>query len=156
MQPPEITTVPFVSGPDEPLHLSQSPTQRNKKLYLIVAAGAILAIALVVTIVVLVSHSGHKTDNPVAINAKVANVSVGSVGLTPKSITIKKGQEITWTNTDPSPHHLTADQSMLPSFDTAEPLQQGDSYTYIFDKSGTFRYYDAADPTHFTGTITVQ
>jgi plastocyanin len=74
----------------------------------------------------------------------------------PKSVTVKKGQEVTWTNTDGTPHHLTADQTILSGFDTSEPLDQGDTYTYIFDKAGTYHYYDAADPAHLTGTVTVQ
>lgn len=129
----------------------------NKGKLLIIIAAVVLVIVAVVAVVLAMRHHGDNNDTSlVAINNKVANVTIDVNGLTPKSITIKKGQETTWTNTDVTPRHLTADQTMLPSFDTAEPLQQGDTYTYIFDKTGTFHYYDATDPTKFVGTITVK
>ncbi|HSX42839.1 MAG TPA: cupredoxin domain-containing protein [Candidatus Saccharimonadales bacterium] len=145
---------PFVSGGS-----STDPSLgTSKKKRIIIAGAAVVLLAVTGGTVALLSHHSNAPadESLVAINEKVANVTVDASGLTPKSITVKRGQEITWTNTDSTPHHLTADQTVLPSFDTAEPLQQGDTYTYIFDKSGTFHYYDATDPTHYVGTITVQ
>ena len=92
----------------------------------------------------------------ISISSTVAEVSVETNGFVPATVKVKKGQEITWTNNEAMPHHLTADQTALPSFDTAESLEQGDSYTYIFDTPGTYHYYDSADPQHYVGTITVE
>jgi plastocyanin len=83
-------------------------------------------------------------------------VNISAQGYTPQTITIKQGQQVTFTNSDSNPRQLTADASALPGFSTVEPLDQGDTYTYIFDKKGTFRYYDASDPTTFVGTLIVK
>jgi len=148
MEPPDYHA--FVSGSNDRYG------GRGKKL-LLIAAGVVVLAGAVIAGVVLLKPGGHDTNQQaVAISSTVAQVAVEQSGLVPKTISIKKGQEVTWTNNDATPHHLTADQSILGGFDTAEPLQQGDTYTYIFDHSGTFHYYDATDPTHFVGSVTVR
>jgi len=55
----------------------------------------------------------------------------------PESVAVEAGAELTWTNSDDSPHTATADDS---SFDTGD-LDQGDSKSITFDEPGTFSYY---------------
>jgi plastocyanin len=151
MEPYEPSNTPFTSGP------MSGYAGSKKKLLLVVALVVVLVGAGVLTAIV-VGRNGSKGNNgtAVAISSTVATVDIQPGGLIPKTIKIKKGQEVTWTNKDTIPHHLTADPSILSGFDTEEPLQTGDSYTYIFDKAGTFHYYDATNPTQFVGIITVQ
>ncbi|HKU18833.1 MAG TPA: cupredoxin domain-containing protein [Candidatus Saccharimonadales bacterium] len=147
----ESSNEPFVSGGTG----SYGKGSRGKKLWVIAVTLVVIVAAGVTGAVLLL---GGKTANQpaVAISSNVAAVTIEKSGFMPKTIKVKQGQEITWTNNDSLPHHLTADQSMLPNFDTAEPLQTGDTYTYIFDTPGTYHYYDAADPNTFVGTITVE
>lgn len=131
---------------------------RDRKRLLLLAAGALVVVVLVVGAVMLFRHSS--TDNgsgkAVALSENVAEVAIGTNGYAPATVKVKVGQQVTWTNQTANPVQLSADPSALPGFDTVEPLDQGDSYTYIFDKAGTYRYYDATDPTKFVGVITVE
>jgi plastocyanin len=153
MQSPyESSETPFVSG------ATGNPYESGKKkLWLVVAIVAVVIIGAVVAAVVMLRHGNSPVQQPAtAISSTVANVTIEPTGYMPKTIKVKQGQEITWSNKDTSPHHITADQTELPGFDTAEALEPGDTYTYIFDKSGTYHYYDPADPKTFVGTVTVE
>lgn len=77
-------------------------------------------------------------------------------GVSPSTITVKKGQTITWTNTGDKTWQLAADTASLPRFDTAQGLVSGDSFSYTFEKTGTYSYYDAFDPTNYNATVIVQ
>lgn len=142
---------------------SFGPSSSNgmrKKLLMYIGAGVVILIIIIVVVVLLGSHKddsqaakGHQAAD---ISTSVASVAITQNGLTPASIKIKENQQLTITSQDASPHKLTADPDILPGFDTTEALNQGDSYTYTFDKKGTFHYYDPANPKAFTGTIIVE
>lgn len=123
----------------------------RRRLSMIIVAAILLLAAVGAAVWFLVN--GHHN---VAISSKVANVTMNADGLVPATVTVEKGQEVTITNADPVAHRLTADQSLLPSFDSIELLNQGDSYTYTFERSGTYHYYDPSNPTVFIGTVTVK
>jgi plastocyanin len=133
----------------------------NKKKPLIIAA-AVAAVAIIVAVIYLVYPRGSNTtggnnqEQAVAISEKVANVSVDANGYIPSSITVKKGQPVTFTNGVSVPHRVTADQTQIEGFNTDDPLNQGDTYTYIFTQVGTYHYYDPDDPKTYTGTVEVQ
>jgi len=130
----------------------------KKKRLLFVGAGVVLLLAIVAVAALLLHNPAAKDDSAAAIpiSSTVADVNISAHGYTPQTITITQGQQVTFTNSDSTPRQLTADANALPGFSTVEPLNQGDTYTYIFDKKGTFHYYDASDPTTFVGTITVK
>jgi plastocyanin len=136
-------------------YAEQEARRRNRKRVVTLIITGVIIIAIILVAAVVMARRGTN-GKPVTISDAVAHVTVESGGLTPSTVKVKKGQQIVWTNNDVTPHHLTADQSELPSFDTPEPLEQGDSYAYIFDKVGTYRYYDAADPQRLQGTVTVE
>jgi len=144
----ETSDAPFVSAP-----MGKQGMGSRKKLWILVGA-AVLVIGIIAAM--LLTRGSKPKEGVVAISDKVAHVSVASSGYTPLTIKIKKGQEVTWTNQETSPHRLAADQTELPGFETTEPLSQGDSYTYIFLKSGTYRYYDPDAPKKYVGTIVVE
>lgn len=148
MQPYETPQGPYVSN-------STSEQQHTAKKWLIVVTVLVLLAAGGILAYVLKSHEA-RPQTAEAISSTVSNVTIQPGGFVPATIKVKKGQEITWTNQDATPHHITADQSDLPDFDTADPLQTGDSYTYIFDKPGTYHYYDVTDPKTYVGTIIVE
>jgi len=127
----------------------------NKRVLLLIG-GALVALILVVSVVTLLLNKNGALGTAADINRIVAKVGIEPGSFTPTSIKIKLNQQITYTNDDAMPHQLAADQSMLPGFATTEVLQKGDSYTYTFDKKGTFRYYDPANPKIFVGTVVVE
>jgi plastocyanin len=55
----------------------------------------------------------------------------------PDQIKAKVGQKVTWTNDDSITHTVTADDS---SFDSSG-LVQGKTFSFTFDKAGTFAYH---------------
>jgi len=135
------------------------PAMHKKMLVWIV--GGLAAVALIVaTVIILWPHSnksssavGHKASD---IITGAANVSISGTGLTPVAIKVKLNQQVTFTNTDTTPHQITADHDLLPGFDSSDVLNKGDTYTYTFDKKGMFHYYDPAAPKMLTGTVIVE
>lgn len=138
---------PVVSAP-----MADRGGMARKRLVVILAAVLVLLI-VGATSFVLLRRDGGKT---ITISDTVANVSIQASGYVPATIKVAKGQEITWINNDTAPHRITADQDELPAFDTRELLEKGDSYTYVFETPGTYRYYDPADSQGFVGTIVVE
>jgi plastocyanin len=57
----------------------------------------------------------------------------------PDQLDVKVGQKVTWTNDDSTSHTVTADDG---SFDSSG-LSQGKSFSFSFDKKGTFTYHCA-------------
>jgi plastocyanin len=85
-----------------------------------------------------------------------ASIEISKEGINPATIRLEAGQSITLNNTDEAPHALTADQDALPGFETSEPLNNGDTYSYTFEKKGTYRIYDPAAPQVLNATVVVE
>lgn len=88
-----------------------------------------------------------KTPTPVA----KTNIDISDFKFQPQTIDIPLGTKVTWTNKDSAPHTVTADNK---TFDSGT-LQKGQSFTFTFDKVGTFTYYCALHPS-MKGTIVVK
>lgn len=112
------------------------------------AAGAVLLIGGGIWFYIAHSNS--------ALSLIPANVQITNTGFSPSTMKIKKGQGITWTDKEPAAHHIYADQTSVAGLDSVDVLQTGDSYTYVFEKAGTYRYYDPANPSQFVGTVIVE
>ena len=85
-------------------------------------------------------------------------ILVTDTGFEPKSVTIKVGESVTWTNntsgtvriaSDPHPLHTG-----LAGFDDLSGAALGDTYTFTFTKAGTFGYHNH-NSTSVKGTVTV-
>ena len=72
-------------------------------------------------------------------------------GFDPKEITIKVGSKVTWKNL--SPTRASTISSTLGGF-KSERLLPGESWSYTFEKTGTFKYVDAGNA-QSSGIITV-
>jgi plastocyanin len=69
----------------------------------------------------------------------------------PKTLTVKAGTTIHWTNKDDSPHTVTSDQGVF-----ASPLMDTDqSFQYTFTKPGKFTYFCKLHPA-MTGVVVVE
>lgn len=85
-------------------------------------------------------------------------VTISATGFSPKTVTIKVGEAVTWTNSDSANHTVNSDphptHTIYPSLNLG-PIQPGTSKSLTFDKVGTYRYHDHLNPS-LTGTVTVQ
>jgi plastocyanin len=78
-----------------------------------------------------------------------ASVMITSFSFQPATITVAKGATVTWTNQDPVTHTITSTD-----FDSGS-VEQGKTYSRVFDKAGTYEYHCAIHPS-MKGTIIVQ
>lgn len=152
-QEPQIPTQPMpTSAVVTMAKIKRFDWKANKRLLLLigipVVVGAIAAITLLI--------QKLATEQPIALSTNLVYVDITDSGYTPSTIKVKRGQLITWRNTEKIPHRLIADPEELPAFETIELLNKGDSYTYIFDKKGSFKYYDPDSPKAFVGTVVVE
>jgi plastocyanin len=68
----------------------------------------------------------------------------------PASITVEPGTTVTWVNQGNAPHTATHTGG---AFDSGT-LQPGQSYSYTFNRAGTYAYYCQIHP-YMTGTVVV-
>jgi plastocyanin len=142
------------------VHAAFSRIQPSKKwnrkkiilsvLLLVLAVGGIL---FALSLDLNSSQTGSREVQP-------AVIVMNEVGFSPNTLTIKAGSSVTWTNEDASPHHVTSEpfpsNDALPELNSEGPLQNGDSYTFVFEEPGTFHYHDQINPYEYKGTIIVE
>jgi plastocyanin len=80
-----------------------------------------------------------------------AAVKIDNFTFTPKSVTVKAGTTVTWTNQDDIPHTVTSTTKQFKS----KPLDTDDKFTFTFTTPGTYEYFCSLHP-HMTGTIVVE
>lgn len=80
-----------------------------------------------------------------------SSVEIRNFAFGPKTLTIKKGTTVTWTNQDSVAHTVTSDDG---SFET-DLLAKGESGSVTFDKAGTYSYHCTPHP-NMKATIIVE
>jgi amicyanin len=83
--------------------------------------------------------------------ANTVQVNIFNYKFDPATVTITVGTTVNWTNKDEVPHTVASSDK---SFKGSAGLDTGDSYSYTFDKPGTYKYYCTLHP-FMTGTIVV-
>jgi plastocyanin len=78
-------------------------------------------------------------------------VTIQNFAFNPVTITISKGQTVTWTNMDSAPHTVT---STTGYFDSG-PISQGQTFSHTFNTAGTFEYSCTIHPSIPHGTVIV-
>ena len=68
--------------------------------------------------------------------SKTMTVSIKGFAFNPPNATVAPGTTVTWVNDDQAPHTATANDG---AFDSGT-LQPGQSYSFVFDKPGTYAY----------------
>jgi plastocyanin len=86
-----------------------------------------------------------------AVMAATRGVSIRDFAFAPKTVEIRVGDRVTWTNRDSVEHTATARNG---SFDTGL-LGEGESRSVRFNAAGTYRYVCTPHPS-MTGTIVVR
>lgn len=94
-----------------------------------------------------------------------ATTSVVDTQFEPATLSVAAGTKVTWTQTGDQPHSVTSAEEIFDSAPGCSPVKsdecnhKGDTFAYVFDKPGTFRYYcsvhGTADGTGMSGTVTV-
>ncbi len=69
----------------------------------------------------------------------------------PVSLTVAAGSTVTWTNEDDEPHTVVSDSGLFRS----GALDTNESFSFRFDKPGTYRYACSIHP-RMVGTIIVR
>ncbi|MBL8159288.1 cupredoxin domain-containing protein [Candidatus Saccharibacteria bacterium] len=117
-----------------------------------------ILVAVVIAVIAIVAIV-RQAQNNVANEAIPASVVVTGSGFTPAVVKVKAGDSVTWVNKDSTPHQIVSlepNNTSVAAFDSRETLGQGDSYTYTFEKAGTFTYGDKVEPTLYKGTVIVE
>lgn len=125
--------------------------------YLLRPKGAVAPESLQPTPASTASESATPQASPSAAMTEKA-VTISSTGFSPKNITVKTGESITWTNSDNADH--TVNSSPHPTHTDYPPLnlgviKSGESKSLAFPKAGTYKYHDHLNPSLF-GSITVE
>ena len=91
--------------------------------------------------------------------AKTYEVKMAGSAFDPASLTIKKGDTVKFVNTASkaiwpasAPHPTHTD---YPEFDPKQGIAAGSSWSFVFTKTGTWKYHDHLNPAA-RGTITVE
>lgn len=91
--------------------------------------------------------------------SKTVNITITANGFNSSSVTIQKGDTVKFTNSDTSPHWPASNphpsHTGYPGFDSLHPVAPGQSYSFKFERIGTFGFHDHLDPS-LGGTVTVQ
>ncbi len=96
---------------------------------------------------------------PPAMSGEVS-INMTATGFEPSTVTVKKGTKVTFVNKDTKPHwpasapHPT--HTDLPSFDALKGIVAGASYSYTFDKVGTWKFHDHLLSTKFGSVVVVE
>ena len=131
-----------------------SVLKEPKVLVLVVLAVLILAGAIAAT--TLRKSEPQPTK---VFSAQESVVEITNSGFVPQTITVKVGSVVTWKNTSGSGRQISAEPfptgDSLPELKNDEAIEAGDTYTFMFEKTGTYNYYDYASPETIKGTIIV-
>ncbi len=92
-------------------------------------------------------------------NKNTTSVEYNGNGFNPKSITVKVGDTVTWTDKDTdqvwvasNPHPTHTD---YPGFDALKGISTGETYSFTFTKVGTWGYHNHLKPSE-KGEVVVQ
>lgn len=83
------------------------------------------------------------TDNP----SSNAQIIITREGFSPSTITVSKGQLVSWINTDSRSHQIVpfpnnaANNAILPGFDS-DLLEATDQFFYTFENTGEYTFQD--------------
>ncbi len=162
-QPIQSPPQPLFS-PDKtsPVFSSSPPPSHSKQAALLGLIGVIIIlVAAVIAHYLLSSNKTPSTLSATSTSAQAtanpATVNITNSAFVPATSVVQVNQAVIWTNTDSMAHSIAADASnTLPGFSSNQNLAENDSYSYVFDKVGTFTYHDGVNPYGFTGTVVVK
>ena len=109
---------------------------------------------LVLTAIFLVACGANATQtqaSPTTVPGNKVDITISGFKFDPATVTVTIGTTVTWTNRDSANHTVVADDGSWKS----PSLATGDTFSYTFDKAGTYTYICSIHPA-MKGTITVK
>jgi len=109
--------------------------------------------AVALAALVLISGASSQTPHALMIAHTMGptQLTIENYAFKAPSITVTTGTTVVWKNLDDDPHTVTAVDG---SFDS-KGLAQGDTFSHLFSKPGTYPYYCKVHPM-MRGTIIVK
>ena len=113
-----------------------------------------------------VSDSMNQTEpstEPVASDSAMKkegqNITIDANGFSPKNVTIKVGESVTWVNKDTDEHQVNSavhpTHQVYPPLNTIGSLKSGQQRSLSFPEKGVFKFHDHLNP-QFFGAVTVE
>jgi len=89
---------------------------------------------------------------------ETVEVSMKDIAFDPGSITVNKGDTVTWTNDESIGHDVTKTDGPGPDFSSGDPgaMGEGDTFSETFDTVGEISYECTVHAPSMSGTITVK
>ncbi len=94
---------------------------------------------------------GDAAPDDAGTSGSTNQVSIDGFAFMPAEIDVAAGTNVTWTNQE-SAEHSIKDQGDL--FAESEALAEGESFSFTYDKPGTYPYVCGIHP-YMKGTVTV-
>ena len=103
------------------------------------------------------SSSTEKKPSASSGGGSTVSVSLKNIAFAPKSVTVKKGGTVKWTNDDSVGHDVTKESGPGPKFKSgpAGGMQQGDTFQQKFTTPGTIKYECTVHP-NMKASVTVK
>lgn len=95
------------------------------------------------------SNKGQEKNTQTNTQKPGTNITIQNFAFNPQALQTKIGQTVKWTNQDSVTHRLKAD------IFNSKDLQNGDSFSFTFTKTGKYSYICSIHPT-MRGVIEVQ
>lgn len=131
---------------------------KKYRLWLIILGFVLVAGGLLYAGKLRYDHD-HPHRLPTISIASPITANITPKGFSPTDMTVSVGATVTWTNTDTKDHSVASNpyplDNALDGF-KSQTLTQNQTYSFIFDKAGTYFYHDDLNPSTFTGEVTVK
>jgi plastocyanin len=108
----------------------------------------LLPMLLLVCLAPLAESAKPRKDDD---DGKARKVTIENLAYSPAKVSIKKGEKVTWTNKDNQDHTVNESAGVF----TSGNIKPGKSYSYTFDKAGTYSYKCKHHP-RMKGTVEVK
>src|SRR5439155_1620409 len=112
-----------------------------------------LILALVAVVLVLgyfIFTKDHLSLSSSSGNGTTVTMLIHADTFEPVDLTIKQGTKVIFKNVDSQGHWPASDihptHGIYPEFDPKQPVNPGDSWSFVFDKVGRWRYHDHLVP----------
>ncbi|MBI2543432.1 MAG: cupredoxin domain-containing protein [Candidatus Aenigmarchaeota archaeon] len=122
----------------------------------------LMTASILIFAVFVAGCTSSQSNAPTAVTGVKHTVEITNTGFNPNTLNIKLGDDVTFVNKDASPHwpasniHPThCEYKGCNVFDSRKGLNTGESYSIVFDQTGTWKYHDHLNP-GMTGTLIVQ
>ncbi len=129
----------------------------SRKNIILISSIAVVILIVGVSIAATLRHKN--SSQPPQADHSTAIIHVTEDGFLPKTVLIKTGTAVIWSNVDTGPHRIAAQpyrtHASLPGLDSKTNIDAGGSYRFVFTHPGTYTYQDELNP-DMTGTVLVK